>query len=130
MSPCRRVGTNTCSTYDSNVTASVAPSKARQPPPPPRRTAAVRVTDFQWPCGGGRVEGGLLAAAVRLGRDRAGVSSALQQAVHPGDPDAEPLGDLFSGSLAAIAGGDDPLSEVHRIGFHRLASPPDLMIRK
>ena len=55
MSPGRSAGTRHAATYASKQPVSVAPSNARQADSgtPPRRTAAVRVTTFQWPCGTG-----------------------------------------------------------------------------
>src|SRR5262249_7377135 len=76
------------------------------------------------PLGAVPVEGRGLAAAVGPRRDRAGLPPPRQELVHPGDADAEPLGDLFPGAFAAVAGGDDPLPEVDRVASH----PPCLLL--
>jgi hypothetical protein len=70
------------------------------------------------PPGGLAVEGRGPAAAARLGCDRAGLPPPLQQLANPGDADGEAGGDLLAGGVADVAGRDDPLTEVDRVGFH------------
>src|SRR5262249_10762806 len=94
-----------------------AAGRPRGPPPPlpggraQRRRGGVGAVRARLaePLGAVPGEGGGLAAAVGPRRDRAGLPPPRQELVHPGDADAEPLGDLFPGAFAAVAGGDDPL---------------------
>lgn len=64
--------------------------------------------------GGVPVEGGGAAAAVGRRLDGAGLSAPAHELADPGDADAEARGDL----LAGIAGGDNALAQVDRLGFH------------
>jgi hypothetical protein len=59
-----------------------------------------------------------VAAAVRLGLDRAGGATLAEDLSDPGGADSEAGGDLLLGPLAGVIGGDDPLPEVVRVGVH------------
>jgi hypothetical protein len=58
------------------------------------------------------------AAAPGQGGEGAGGAAALEQAADPGGTDAEEVGELLAGAAALVAGADDPLPEVLRIGLH------------
>jgi hypothetical protein len=57
-------------------------------------------------------------AAVRLGSQRPGVATPLEQAPDEREADAERRGDLTLGALAVIDGRRDPFSKVDGIGSH------------
>jgi hypothetical protein len=59
------------------------------------------------PLGCFALEGRRLASAMRLGGNRAGLPSALQQPADPGGADTEAFGDLGVRLHAFVAGGDD-----------------------
>src|SRR5262249_39067568 len=61
---------------------------------------------------------GRRAAATRLGGERPGFAPALQQAADPGGTDTEHVRDLLARAPALVAGADDPITEVLRVGSH------------
>jgi hypothetical protein len=91
------------------------------------REGGVRAVAHQVPDAppGGFVQGGVGAVAVRAGDDRAGEQALPQQFVEEGTADTEGFGDLGAGKAALVAGPEDPLAQVQRVGFH--TAPLDLV---
>src|SRR6202035_1379447 len=59
-----------------------------------------------------------VGAAAGPGGEGAGLAAALEEASNPGGGDAKEGGDVCAGADAGIAGADNPLAEVLRIGVH------------
>src|SRR5262249_19385222 len=74
----------------------------------------------------GRIEPGRGAAAMRLGLDRTGGATSLQQPDEEGQADGEQVGDLTQRILTAINDAHDAFTQIIGVGTHEDTSSGDV----